>query len=65
MEEGQVEPVQVVILDDVGIRRADPRDESPDQLGLGGVTRDIRLEHLGRARRIAHRDHKDAVVLRE
>ena len=62
VEERQVEAVQVVVLDHVRIGGLHPRDQPADQVGLAGIAVAARLEHLGRARRIAHRDHEDAIA---
>jgi hypothetical protein len=62
VEEREVEAVQVVVLDDVGIRVAHPRHQAPDEVRLGGRVVARRLEHLGAAAVVAHRHHEDAVA---
>ena len=49
IEERQVEAVQVVVLDDVGIGGANSCHQPPNQLRLGLVARPLGLEHLDRA----------------
>ena len=56
--------MQVVVLDDVGVVGRDSRHQLPDQLPLAGVVAAARLEQLRLPRRVAHRDHEDAVPLR-
>jgi hypothetical protein len=60
LEERQVEPVQVVVLDHVRIERLHARGERPDERGLGGVAVAPRLEVLDPAVRTAERGEEDA-----
>src|SRR4051812_2165304 len=64
VEKGEIEAVQVVILDDVRIGRLHHLRKTPNELGLRGGRVVARLEHLRRARRFAHGDHEDAVASR-
>ena len=64
LEERQVEAVQVVVLDDVGIRGADARDQARDEVGLGGRVVAARLEDVDRAGVIAHGGDEDAIARR-
>ncbi len=59
---GQVEAVQIVILDDVRIRRLHCCNQPANQVGLGRVARAAGLEHFGGAGRVAHGDHEHAVA---
>ena len=62
IEEGEVEAVQVVVLDRVGVIGADSLDEPAHEVGLGGIGRPGGLEDLGVAGVIANRDHEDAIA---
>ena len=66
-EEGQVEAVQVVVLDHVGVTLADQRAEAADQVGLCGGTSQPALVHVERRLQpgvILHRDEEDRVTFR-
>jgi hypothetical protein len=60
-QERQVEAMEVVVLDDVGIRGRDPAHEGADQPRFGGVAVALRLEDVDHPGWIAHRDHEDAI----
>jgi hypothetical protein len=61
-EERQVEAVQVVILDHVGIGGGDARDEPANQIGFGGVAGAVRFEQLRCPIGKAHGDEKDPIA---
>ena len=63
VEEGQVEAVEVVVLDDVGIGGLDAGDEAADQVGFGGIAVAAGFEDFGRAGRVADGDEEDAVAV--
>ena len=55
--------MQVVVLDDVRIRRFHPRHQPADQIGLPVIPIAARLQHFCPAQMVAHRDHEDAIAL--
>ena len=62
LEEGEVEPVQVVILDDVGVFVVNQRDQTANEVGFAFVALARDLEGVAGAGRPTHRDHEDAVA---
>jgi hypothetical protein len=61
-EEGEVEAVEVVVLDDVGVGGADQGDELAEELGLVGVGVAAGFEGGGQTSVVAHGDEEDAAV---
>ena len=59
VEEGEVEALQVVIFDDVGVGGLDFRDEPADQIGFVGA-----FEELGVAVGVSDGDEEDAAIFR-
>ena len=63
VEKGEVEAVQVVILDDVRIYLRDPCHETGDEVGFRCVVVASNFDDLGCTCRVAHRDHENAMLL--
>jgi hypothetical protein len=61
-EEGEVEAVQVVVLDDVRVRRGYDLHQPPDQPRLARVAVALRLQQIDLAARPAHGDEEDAIA---
>jgi hypothetical protein len=61
--ERHVEAVQIVILDHVRIDRADARQEPANEIRLTAPGVGFCHERLDRARRVAQRDHENAIAL--
>src|SRR5262245_15024920 len=62
LEKWQIEAVQVVVLDDIRIRRLNRRYESSDQLRFARVAAIAGLEEFRVACRVADRNHEHAIT---
>ena len=63
VEEGEVEAVEVVVLDDVGVGGLNARDEAADEVGFGGRVVAGGFEDFGCAGGVADGDEEDAVAV--